>query len=435
METVRKEILPGVSLNCLKTDKFKNGCLSLTLLTQHTRETAAQNAVIPYVLRRGTNRYPDMSALSAELDSLYGAHIEPVVRRIGEIQCIGFYSSFPDRRFLPEGENVLERTAELMCQLLLCPNTKGGLLLPAYVESEKEKLLELIRGRINDKRSYAVLRLIEQMCCYEDYAVPAFGTEDEAEGIHYRKLTKQYRKLISQSPIEIFYCGSEEPEYIAELLTDSLSAIPRGEIDYEIGTDIRMNSVEDESRYFEEELSVSQSKLVMGYRLGDCMDDFSLPAIYVFNAVFGGCVTSKLFENVREKLSLAYYASSSVDTHKGIMLVSSGIDRDKLDDAKNEILRQLDAIKRGDVTPEELDAAKKSVASDLRSASDSQGVLEGFYLANTVDGLDIEPYELAQLVEDVELKDVIDIANSVVQDAVYFLTGSEEEELISDDET
>lgn len=434
MEIVRKEILPGVNLSCLKTDKFKTACLSLSLLTQHTRETAAQNAVIPYVLRRGTNRFPNMAALSAELDGLYGAHIEPVVRRIGEIQCPGFYSSFPGRSFLPEGSDVLERVCELMCQLLLCPNTKGGLLLPAYVESEKAKLLEIIRGRINNKRSYAVLRLVEQMCCYEDYAVPAMGTEDEAEGIHYRKLTKQYRRLISVSPIEIFYCGSEDPERIAELMTDSLSAIPRGEIDYDIGTDIRMNAVEDEARYFEEELDISQSKLVMGYRLGDCMEDFELPAIYVFNAVFGGCVTSKLFENVREKLSLAYYASSSVDVNKGLMLVSCGIDRDRLEDAKGEIFRQLDAIKCGDVSADELEAAKKSVASDLRAAADSQGVLEGFYLANTVNGLDISPDELAQLIDDVTLDDVVGIANSVILDAVYFLSGTEEEVPSSDDE-
>lgn len=435
MDIIRTEILPGVSLSCLKTDKFKNGCLSLTLLTQHTRETAAQNAVIPYVLRRGTSSHPDMSALSAELDGLYGTHIEPVVRRIGEIQCVGFYSSFPDRRYLPEGADVIGSAASLMCRLLLSPNTRGGLLLTSYVDSEKAKLLELIRGRINDKRSYSLSRLIEQMCCYEDYATPRFGTEDEAESIHYQKLTKQYRRLLAESPVELFYCGSEDAEYIAGLLTDSLSGIPRGQLNYDIGTDIRMNAVEDEVRYFEERLAVTQSKLVIGYRLGDCMDDFSLPAIYVFNAVFGGCVTSKLFENVREKLSLAYYASSAVDTHKGIMVVSCGIDEDKYDDARAEIEKQLDAVRSGDVTPEELTAARNSVSSDLRAVMDSQGDLEGFYLANAIDGLDIDPDELAELVDEVTLDDVIGIARSVVCDAVYFLAGNGEEDTDEYDET
>ncbi len=427
METVRTELIPGVWLTALRSDKFKTGCLSINLLTQLKRETAAFNAVLPFVLRRGTRFHPDMQTIAAELDSLYGTGVEPIVRKIGEIQCIGFYASFPDRKYLPAGSEVFEKTANLSCEMLLAPNTRGGLFLPAYVESEKEKLLELIRSRVNEKRSYAHFRLLEQMCCYEDYAVSRFGTEDTAESIYYQKLTKYYHSLISASPVEIFYCGSMEASKVANILSDALSGMTRGEINYDIGTDIRMNAVEDKVRSFVDEMSVTQGKLVMGFRLGECMEEPDLAAIYVFNAVYGSGVTSKLFMNVREKLSLCYYASSLVDTHKGLMLVSSGVDFDKVDEAKSEILAQLEAVKSGDISDEELEAARRSVASDLRACLDSQGELEGFYLANTIDGLEFSPDELAALVCDVSREDVIKIASSVVLDAEYFLRGGSED--------
>lgn len=428
METVRCELIPGVWLTALRSDKFKTGCLSINLLTQLNRETAALNAVLPFVLRRGTRYHPDMETIAAELDSLYGTGIEPIVRKIGEIQCIGFYASFPDEKYLPQGSDVFEKAADFACELLLAPSTRGGLLIPAYVESEKEKLLDLIRSRVNDKRSYAKLRLIEQMCCYEDYAVSRFGTEDVAEGIYYQKLTKYYHSLISTSPVEIFYCGSMDGAKVGGILSDALSGMTRGEINYDIGTDIRMNAVEDTVRSFTDEMAVTQGKLVLGFRLGECMEEPDIAAIYVFNAVYGSGVTSKLFMNVREKLSLCYYASSAVDTHKGVMLVSSGVDFDKADAAKAEMLAQLDAVKKGEITDAELDAAKRSVASDLRACLDSQGELEGFYLANTLDGLEFSPDELAELVNEVERDDVIAIANSVVLDAEYFLQGGGEDD-------
>ena len=163
MDISRSEIMPGVWLGYLHSDKFKTACMSLSLLTQLSRETAAMNAVLPYVLRRGTTRYGDMEAISARLDELYGTAIEPVVRRIGEIQCIGFYVSLPEAGYLPGQQDILHDTAALLGEMLLSPATRGGLLLPKYVDSEKEKLLDIIRSRINEKRSYSLQRCIEEM--------------------------------------------------------------------------------------------------------------------------------------------------------------------------------------------------------------------------------------------------------------------------------
>lgn len=434
MEFNRTELMPGVFLSHLRSDKFKTACMSVTLLTQLRRETAAMNAVIPFVLNRGTTRYGDMEQLSRRMDELYGAAVEPVVRRIGEIQCIGFYGSFPEPDYLPGGEALLGDTCALMAQLLLDPATRGGLLLPQYVDSEREKLLDIIRSRMNDKRSYALTRCIEEMCCYEDFAVSRFGSESEAENIHYKKLTRHYRELIQTCPVEIFYCGKTDFKAVSAAMREAFSTMPRGEIDYDIGTDLRMNAVEDHVRFVEEEMDVTQGKLVLGFRLGECMEEPDIPALYVFNAVYGSGATSKLFMNVREKLSLCYYASSAVYLHKGIMLVSSGIEFDKLDAARDEILAQLDSVRRGEITDDELRSAKKSVASDLRAVQDSIGELEGFYLSQALDGLDYGPEELAALAEDVTKEDVQAIAKSIECDLIYFLKGSGEEDG-SDDET
>ena len=426
METVRTEILPGVFLTCLHTKKFKTDCMSINLLTQHQRDTASLNALLPYVLRRGTRFHPDMESLAEALDELYGTCVEPVVRRIGEIQCIGFFANMPSTAYLPT-EGVLRSAAELMCEILLSPNTKGGLLLPDYVESEKEKLLERIRSSVNDKISYSVQRLNEEMCCYEDFAVPRLGTESTAEGIYYQKLTKHYRNLLATCPVEIFYCGSEEPREVAEVFSDALCGMPRGEINWDIGTDIRMNSVESQPRYFTEEMNVTQGKLALGFRLGECMENPDIAAISVFNAVYGSGVNSKLFINVREKLSLCYFASCFSNIHKGLLTVYSGIDFDKYEEAKAEILAQLEDIRNGVVTEEELNAAKTAVVTSLSVIPDSAGELEGFWLSNIIEGLDIDPEELAALCEGVSLEDVVNVAKSVTLDAVYFLKGNGEE--------
>jgi predicted Zn-dependent peptidase len=430
MELTRTEIMPGVWLSHLRTDKFKTACMSLSLLTQLKRETASMNALIPYVLRRGTTRYPDMEAISARLEELNGTAIEPVVRRIGEIQCLGFYASIPEESYLPGARSVLQNAASLLGELLLSPATRGGLFLPKYVDSEREKMLELIRGRINDKRGYAMFRCIEEMCCFEDFSAGRLGGESECEAIHYQKLSKHYKSLLQSCPIEIFYCGRCEKKQLIAYLRDALMTLPRGEIDYDIGTDVRMNALEAQPRFVEESLDVTQGKLVMGFRLGDSMEEPDVAALQVFNAALGGGTSSKLFANVRERLQLCYYAGSLVDTHKGLLMVASGIEFEKFEAVRDEVLAQLAAMARGEISDEELQSAKMGVASSLRSVCDSQGELEGFYLAQALDGPDCGPLELAELAEDVTREEVAAIAAGVECDMIYFLKGRDP----SDDE-
>lgn len=428
MNSSTELIMPNVVLTCLQTDKFKTGCLSINLLTPLNRETASKNALIPMVLCRGTASLPDMAAISARLDSLYGARIKPVVRKKGEIQVIGLYADFADDAFIPEESSILEHITELMGEMLLMPKTHGGLLIKEYVESERDKLLELIRGRINDKRGYSVQRLFELMCAMEDYSTDKLGSETEAESITANELTRHYHDTLASSPIEVFYCGSAEPSRVKTAVKAALASLNRSDEEPDLGTDIRMNSLEEKPRYFEDEMQVTQGKLAIGFRLGECMDEPNVAAIKVFNAVFGGSVTSKLFMNVREKLSLCYFASSFVDMHKGILAVSSGIEFEKYDAALSEILSQLESVRNGDVSSYELSAAKSSIASDYRTIEDSPVALEDFYLNQTLIGPDCSPSELAALAEDITLKEVVQIAKGVECDAIYFLRGVKEED-------
>lgn len=436
MEITRTQLLPGVWLSCLETDKFKSDCISISLLTELDRETISKNALLPRVLARGTVSYPAMDALAAACDELYGARVLPIVRKKGEMLCMGFYAGFIADRFTPDGERLLEPVCQLLGELLLHPATRGGLLRRDYVESEKQKLIEDIRARVNDKRDYALFRACEEMCAYEAYACDDMGSESGAEDVGYVELTRHYHDLLQSCPIEIFYCGSASPARVSAALNEALSTLPRGELDCELGTDIRLNSVEAEPRFFTEELDVTQGKLVLGFRMGECMDEPNFAALRVFNALYGGCVTSKLFMNVREKLSLCYYASSFVDRLKGVMFVSSGIEFGNFDSAKLEILAQLDAVRTGDFTDEELNSARRAMASDLRSMTDSPGALEDFYLTQALLGLDYGPADMALLCGEVTREDILSVAAGTELDTVYFLRApkcDEEAETEDDD--
>ena len=425
-DVFQKEIMRGVRLTCVTEYKFKTGCLSITLLTQLEKSTAAMNAVLPAVLRRGTARHPDMESIAAVLDELYGVRIEPVVRKKGEIQCIGFYSDFPDDAFIPSDGRVLEKTADLMGELFLSPATSGGRLRAEYVDGERENLINDIRAEVNDKRRYSIMRLSELMCRGERYGVSKLGSLSDAAKISVATLTKHYRKVIAESEIEIFYCGAAEPARVERALLSALAMLPRVEKSNPPVTEVKYDVKNDAPKYFEDKLDVTQGKLAIGYRLGEMMKKPNYAVMMVMNAVFGGSVTSKLFLNVREKLSLCYFASSMIDRHKGIMMVSSGIEFSKYDQALSEIRAQLDKVRNGEIEDWELDSAKRAVVTSILTSMDEPGGLESLYLDRAISGVTIMPEGLAGLVDVVTKEEVMAAANSVKEEAVYFLRGEDE---------
>lgn len=420
--TTVKEILKGVRLTCIPTEKFKTGCLSVNLVTQLTPETASKNALLPKVLRRGTAAHPDLERLSAVLDSLYGARVIPITRKKGELQCVGFLADFIDDAYVPDGTDVLARVADLIGELLITPRTHGGLLLGEYVEGEKANLIDEIRAAMNDKRQYAQDQLAARMCAGERYAVNRLGDADSAGLITPRALTEHYRSLLAGAAVEIIYCGAAEPERVEAALRGALSDLPRGAAADTPVTDIPLTPPTAEPREFIERMDVAQGKLSIGFRMGPCMQNPNYAALMVFNAAYGGAVTSKLFTNVRERLSLCYYASSSVDRHKGIMTVSSGIEFDKYEDARREILAQLQAMRDGDISDYELESAKRSVITGIRSTLDTPFGVEGLYFDFAAARLGISPEALPALAETVTAETLVSIAAGIQTDSFYFLT-------------
>jgi len=420
-KATRRELYPFVFLTHYQTDKFKTATLRVSLLAQLDRDTAAKNALLPRVLLRGTEKHPGMQVLAEAMDELYGAKIEQKVVKKGEIQCLNLSAGFIDDSCLPVGEGILEQITALMGEILLRPALENGSFQTAFVTGEREKLLDEIRSRINNKDTYAISRLAELMCDGEAFSVFRLGTEQEAEEIDAEALTKHYVNLLASAPIEIFYSGTASAERVAKALGTALKDLPRMEPDFDLGTDVRMNSLEENPRYFTEEMDVTQGKLSLGFRLGPAMEEPDCAALGLFHYIYGGSVNSKLFLNVRERLSLCYYASSILEKFKGLLLVASGIEFAKYDEALGEILAQLDAMRRGDITDEELNWGKKGLATDLRMIRDEQAQLEDFYLGQTLLGVDYDLDGLIAQVELVEKSQIVEIAAGLQLDAVYFL--------------
>lgn len=423
-EVTRKQIMPNTQMTYVKTDKFKTCCLSINLITKLDKEVASKNALLPRVLLRGTSSHPDMESINSYLDELYGARIIPMVRKKGELHCVGFLADFIDDDFVPKGENILEKTAALLGEMLLSPNTHGGLLQASYVESERKILTDDIRAGLNDKRSYSIDRLFELMCDNEAFGIHKLGDVGHAEAITAGSLSKHYKKLIASSKIEVFYCGAHEAERVESAVLKALASLPRTGISENLNTELRLHAASKEPRIFEEKLDVNQGKLSLGFRLGKSMLSPNYAALMVFNAVFGGSVTSKLFLNVREKLSLCYYASSLIEKHKGVMAVASGVEFAKFEEARSEILAQLEAIKNGEVSEWELLSARRAVITSIKSTMDKPTGLEDLFFDQSIASFKCTPDELAGLADGVTLSDIKGIASGIELDTIYYLTGN-----------
>ena len=424
-QVMRRELFPGVWLRAVHTNKFKSAYLSITLLVPLERETAGANALIPAVLRRGTAVHPDMESLSAALDELYGGAIEPMVRKKGESQCVGFVASFLDDAYTLGGEQVLESAAQLLGELLLDPYTQDGAFCPDYTDGEKANLLDRIRGQINDKRTYAVHRLTQIMCDQEAFGVDKLGDEAHVQAITPASLWERYQELLKTAAVEVYYCGSAQPERVEAALRSALVRLPLNGERIMPDCDVRL-SAGTQPRVTEEAMDVTQGKLAMGFRTGGltCWEE-EYPALVMCNAIFGGTTLSKLFMNVREKLSLCYYASSTLEKMKGLVLVSSGIEFDKYAQARDEILAQLDNIRQGKVEEWELEGARRTLIGGHLSTLDDQGRQEEFWLGQAAAGLDTTLEELAAAFETVTLEQVAAAARKLELDTIYFLKGKE----------
>ena len=425
LTVTRKELWPGVSLTAVHTDKFKSSMMSVNLLAPLREETAAENALIPYVLRRGTAKHLDMQQLSAALDELYGGEIEPAVRKEGETQAVGFWASVLDDAYTPDGSVILEPAARLMGELLLEPYTEAGAFCPDYTAGEKENLLDRIRGIVNEKQQYSIRRLSEEMCPDEDFRVGKYGSEARVEAITPQSLWARYQALLAGARVELYYCGSAPVQRVEAAFREAFAGLPRGERGPLPACQVRPHA--GQPRLVEETMEVTQGKLALGFRTGGVnLTSPDYPALAVFNALYGGTTSSRLFLHVREKLSLCYFASSMLLKIKGVLMVSSGIEFDKFRQARDEILAQLEACRTGAFEDWELDAARSWLVSSAQKTLDSQGLLEDYWLVRNLAGVSVTPEEFARQIQAVTRQDVVRAANLVELDTTYFLKGVEQ---------
>ena len=384
------ELQPGVWLTAVQTKKFKSSVLGAQFLAPLTAQSAAVNALTPMVLRRGTAKHPDLESLSAALDELYGGSLEPMVRKKGETQCVGFVGSFLDDAYTLNKEQVLEPAAALLSELIGAPYTRDGAFCPDYTRQEKANLIDRIKAQVNDKRQYAQIRVVAEMCAGEPFGVDKLGSMEAVEAITPQTLWEGYQTLLNQARVELYYCGSADPERVQAAFHPLLTVLPEGKRAGLVRP--AKKKAPKTPRRVEEALDVTQGKLAMGFRTNCDAWDENYPALMLVNAIYGGTTTSKLFMNVREKLSLCYYASSGLMNDKDVMLVSSGVEFDKVGQAEGEILSQLYKCQAGDFSDDELEWARRSVVSTLRTTLDTQSRMEDYWLGQSAAGLTEGPW-------------------------------------------
>lgn len=413
------ELFPGVTLRCCRDDRFKQNVLSLQFLRPMCREEASLNALLPAVLLRGCKSCPDMRSVTLKLDDLYGASIGALVRRTGDIQSTGLSCGFIDDRFTLEGDALLAPMMAFLEEILLDPVTADGVFSAEYVASEKQNLIWTLESQRNDKRAYAGNQLLKQLCKEDSYGIPRLGEIADVEAITPESLYAHYRKVLEESPVHVFFVGSMDPEAVADALRPMLSRLAKQPMTLPSQTGLKPGEYCER----EEVLDVAQGKLCMGYVTPITLRDPRYAAVQVCNTIFGAGMTSKLFMQVREKMSLCYDIGSGFHGSKGIMTVSAGIEFEKKDIVLQEVKHQLQQILEGNVSREEMAAAKESLLSMLRSYHDSPGAIEGYYASAAISGIGMDTAQFMAAVEAVELSDVIAAAKTLQLQAVYFLKG------------
>ena len=413
------QLLPGVTLRCFPAERFKQGCLSLQFLRPMSRDENALNALIPAVLLRGTARHPDLRSITLHLDDLYGASVGSLVRRIGDYQTVGFYCGFIEDRFALKGDRVLEPMIDFLAEILLNPVVRNGAFDPDFVQSEKRNLIATIESERNDKRAYTAAQMMKKMCSADSFGIPRLGEAEQVEGVDSLTLWNHYRRVLQESPVEIFYVGSGAPETVAAKLRQLFEKIERQPVILPEQTPFRDGGRGDHT----ETMEITQAKLSMGFVTPITNKCPEFAAMQVLNTLYGAGMTCKLFMNVREKMSLCYSIGSGYYGGKGIMTVSAGIDADKETVVRQEILNQLDACREGRITAEELASAKEAILSGLRSVYDSPGSIEGFETTAAIGGLPLSVGEYYRAVEAVTAEQVAAAAKTLRLHTTYFLRG------------
>lgn len=430
MNVVKRRIGDGINLNIIETDKFKTNYISVNFLTPLKRETAALTALLPAVLKRGTQSYPDLAALNKRYDTLYSTYIDSRNYKRGETQIFGFAANMLDNRFATDGMDITGETLELMAEIMFKPALDGGCFNADYVESEKSNLIDAINAQINNKNYYAIRRCEEEMCRDELFSIQECGRVEDVEAVTPRSLYAFYKDVYNRAGIEIYFVGKTDFALLEERIRAIFAPISHTG-GFKVGCEVIRAA--GKVKEIVEDQPVAQGKLSLGFRTGSVLSDGDYGKFMMFCEIFGGSPASKLFMNVREKLSLCYYCSARPNSDKGIMIVASGIEVDNKQKAQDEILAQLENMKNGDFTDEEFTAALNSIEDGYNGISDSAGGLEAWYLGRMMNGLESSPEQTLEQIKKVTREDVVEAAKKVTLDTVYFMRGTLQQEDGSDE--
>lgn len=417
MKSFDREILPGVSLRVIETDRFKTCTFNVSFLARHQKETASANALVPYVLCRGCKRLPTLQELNGELDYLYGASIEPFIYKQGDIQYVGFSCAGVDDRLVTGTGSVSASLFSLVHELLLDPLLENGVFSEQYVSGEQENLISMILSEKNEKLSYAYQQACSKLFAKQGFGLSAFGDLKYAKALTSETVFSAYRALLKHAPMQITYCGSESFETVSEMVTSVFSDYKREVINLVSVSD---PSFSNEVFDVEENQDMTQTVLLVGYRTN--ADE---TVSKVLSAILGGGAASKLFLNVRERASLCYYTGSVFDTRQNTMFFYAGVKDETATLAYQKMTEQLSNCAQGKVDEEELSQAKRMLISKLKIIKDTAGGLLNYWLDRAVDTEQQTIEETEHAIRSVTLEQVISAAQACELKMIYRLCGKE----------
>lgn len=418
-------VADGIRLMNLPTDRFKSAEISVSMAVPLCSETASENALVTYLLSRSCEEYPDFIQLNKRLAQLYGASISVSISKLGENQLLTIGITALDDRFALDESKIAEACVELLLSMLFTPNLEEGMFSEHDIALEKRLLIERIQSEENDKRIYALQQLELAMFQGEPYGVNPLGTVQQIETITAESAMAAWVRVLTTAELLICVVGHVDYTAIAQNIKHAFSDIYRS---YRPLPKAILIPKVKQSKTVEERIDISQGKLVLGYRVDLPPDDALALTMASAVDIFGGGPYSRLFANVREKLSLCYYCSARYHRAKGIMVVQCGCEEENMDKAIDEIGKQLAVIVEGAFTQDEFDASKMSISDTILSYNDNPDVLEYWYVLQMCDEGFVTPEEKADKNSAVKQSDIADCAAKITLDTVYKLMGISEEE-------
>ncbi|MEK4030131.1 MULTISPECIES: pitrilysin family protein [Bacillaceae] len=418
---IKKE---GYTLHIVKTDKYKTNTIVFRMKAPLEKETVTKRALLPYVLQSNSEKYPTSTHLRSYLDDLYGAGFYVDVAKKGDFHVMSFSLEVANEKFLKAGEPLLEKALQFMHEILQRPKVSNGALDKDTVQDEKRNLKQRIQSIYDDKMRFASARLLEEMYKGDPYALQANGLYEAVDEINETDLYKYYEQAFSEDEMDMYIVGdveADQVEKIAGRLFQFNNRNPRSP------QSAKQTASPSEPKEVVEKQEINQGKLHIGYRTHITFGDDDYFALQMFNGIFGGFSHSKLFMNVREKESLAYYAASRLESHKGFLMVLSGIDSKNYSKAVKIIAEQLQAMKKGEVSERELEQTKAVIRNQILETLDTaRGTIEMLY-HNVIGKTAVTIDNWLEAAERMTIEEVVAVANKVEIDTVYFLSGTEEE--------